>query len=305
MISLFGRKVAILSFLSIVLLTACAGAEETPPTATTVPTQPPTVIATLVTTPASTSTPALPTSTPVAPTATVSADTPTAVPPTSTPVPPTPTATRAPTPTPVLATATPIPPTATAIPPTATTVLPTPTPTATATATPTATVTHTPTPVPLALTTTAFTAGGAMPSRGARSDCGGQNISPALSWNAPPSGTQSFVLIMDDTNFLVGGSPAVHWLLFNLPGSARGLTENTPSTSQLPGGGTHGSTSFNQTGYAGMCPPVGGSAHTYRFFLYALSSTLTNPAGATRDQIVSAMQGKILAQATLTGTYSR
>src|SRR3990170_4995488 len=109
----------------------------------------------------------------------------------------------------------------------------------------------------LSISSTAFSNGGPIPSK---YSCKGQDVSPPLAWGDPPAGTQSFALIMDDPDAPMG--TWVHWVMFNIPASARGLSEATPTTPQLAGGSLQGVTSARSSGYHGPCPPSG----THRYF---------------------------------------
>ncbi|MFV1859829.1 MAG: YbhB/YbcL family Raf kinase inhibitor-like protein [Anaerolineales bacterium] len=128
--------------------------------------------------------------------------------------------------------------------------------------------------------------------------CDGADISPPLSWTDPPNGTKSFALIFDDPD--APGGTWVHWVLFDLPTEARSLPEAVGPDSTL---GVHGSNSWNSIGYGGPCPP--GGEHRYFFKLYALDSVLELELGATKEQVLEAMEDHILAQTELMGTYSR
>lgn len=129
--------------------------------------------------------------------------------------------------------------------------------------------------------------------------CQGSNISHALTWSDPPPGTQSFVLINDDPDD--GPTPWVHWLVYNIPGSRRGLPENVPLRDDLEDGTLQGTNSFGKLGYGGPCPPTG--VHRYVFTLYALNATLPLPAKVKREELEMAIKGRILGQAQLMGTY--
>ncbi len=107
---------------------------------------------------------------------------------------------------------------------------------------------------------------------------------------------------MDDPD--APGGTWVHWVLFNVPGDMPGLPEDQPTTPELPSGGVQGRNSWGNTGYGGPCPPEG-RAHTYRFFLYAVDGALDLPAGATKQELLAALEGHILAESVLTGTYQR
>lgn len=154
---------------------------------------------------------------------------------------------------------------------------------------------------PFALTSAAFQANALIP---ARYTCNGENVSPALAWGAPPAGTQSLALVMDDPDAVkVAGHVWDHWLLFNLPASARSLAEAVPAQDELPDGSRHGRNSFGKLSYGGPCPPSG-PAHTYRFVLYALDRGLDQKPGATKDELLKAIAGHTLAQAELDGRYA-
>jgi len=131
--------------------------------------------------------------------------------------------------------------------------------------------------------------------------CKGEDVSPALSWGEPPTGTQSFALIMDDPDAPVG--TWVHWVLFNLPATARGLPEAFPSDITFADGSMSGNSSFGRPGYGGPCPPSG--THRYFFKLYALDETLGISAGATKGELEKAMVGHILGTGELMGTFSK
>ncbi|HJQ14462.1 MAG TPA: YbhB/YbcL family Raf kinase inhibitor-like protein [Anaerolineales bacterium] len=132
--------------------------------------------------------------------------------------------------------------------------------------------------------------------------CTGRNVSPALAWNEPPRETQSFALIMDDPDAPRG--TWVHWVLFNIPPEQRSLQEDLPMTGRNSESGVIyvGKNSFGNTRYDGPCPP--GGMHRYYFKLYALDSTIHLLPGATKELVLKEMQGHILAQSQLVGTFS-
>jgi len=152
---------------------------------------------------------------------------------------------------------------------------------------------------PLELTSEAFAAQETIPET---FTCDGEDISPPLSWNAPPDATRSLVLIMDDPDAPVG--TWVHWVLFNIPDDQRAVPENVLAEDQLSDGSLHGSNSWRRSDYGGPCPPSG-STHRYIFKLYALDTQLELEAGATKQQVLDAMDGHVLAYGELVGTYSR
>jgi len=152
----------------------------------------------------------------------------------------------------------------------------------------------------LQLTSDAFVNGQSIP---AKYTCIGKNISPALSWTEPPTGTQSFAVIMDDPD--APGRIWVHWVLFNIKPEMRSLQEDLPVTGKNvdPTAIYVGNNSSGKPSYQGPCPPSG--THRYFFKLYALDTTVNLLPGATKDQVLKEMNGHILAQAELMGTFSK
>ena len=151
----------------------------------------------------------------------------------------------------------------------------------------------------LSISSPAFQDGERIP---AKYTCQGQDISPPLKWNRVPNETQSLALILDDPDAPSG--VFTHWVIFNLPPDSRELPEAVPAASQLPSGALQGKNDFGKIGYGGPCPPPG-YPHRYRFTLYALDRQLDLKAGSSKKQVLNAMEGHILAQGQLTGTYQR
>jgi Raf kinase inhibitor-like YbhB/YbcL family protein len=149
------------------------------------------------------------------------------------------------------------------------------------------------------LTGSAFLEGAPIPGK---YTCDGQDISPPLKWKNVPQGTRSIALICDDPDAPVG--TWVHWVLYGLPGSVTELPEGVPNTTNLPNGAKQGLNDFGRIGYGGPCPP-GKSAHRYFFKLYALDTELSLPPKATKKDLLRAMEGHILAEGQLMGTYKR
>ena len=150
----------------------------------------------------------------------------------------------------------------------------------------------------LVLTSSAFGEGQPIPPL---YTCEGKDISPPLAWTAPPPGTQSLALIADDPD-----APAkvwTHWVIYNLPASNRQLKEGFPPGAEAEGEIRQGINDSGDTGYGGPCPPSG--VHRYFFKLYALDAVLSLKPGATKKQLESAMEGHILGQGQLMGTYRR
>jgi Raf kinase inhibitor-like YbhB/YbcL family protein len=131
--------------------------------------------------------------------------------------------------------------------------------------------------------------------------CDGMNVSPPLEWSGTPSSAKTIALIADDPDAPSG--TWVHWVLYNLPADKIGLVENIPPTEKMPGGGLQSKNDFGKFGYGGPCPPSG--THRYFFKLYALDSELSLKSGVTKTELLKAMEGHIVAQGQLMGTYSR
>ncbi|MGO9607898.1 MAG: YbhB/YbcL family Raf kinase inhibitor-like protein [Candidatus Binataceae bacterium] len=149
------------------------------------------------------------------------------------------------------------------------------------------------------LTSPAFASGAAIP---VQYSCTDGDQSPALSWSGGPADVRSFALIVEDPDAPSG--TFVHWVIFNLPGSATDIPAGVPATPSLPDGSTQGTNSFGTVGYRGPCPPPG-LTHHYHFILFALDSTLRVDSQADAKAVRSAVSGHIKATAELIGTFSR
>lgn len=146
------------------------------------------------------------------------------------------------------------------------------------------------------LESSAFEANGMIP---VQYTCDGQDISPPLSWDTPPAGTQSLALIVDDPD--APGGTFVHWVAYNLSADSQQLPEAV--LNQNFKGGAQGKSSFGKLGYGGPCPPKG--THRYFFKLYALDQKLGLEPGKTKEQVLQAMEGHVLATSELIGRYQR
>jgi Raf kinase inhibitor-like YbhB/YbcL family protein len=154
----------------------------------------------------------------------------------------------------------------------------------------------------LALTSPAFTPGGEIP---ALFTCEGRDVSPALDWTGGPETAKSLVLIVDDPDAPDPAAPKttwVHWVLYNLPPTARGLPQGV-AASALPAGTKQGTNDWKRTGYGGPCPPIG--RHRYFFKLYALDVVLPDLGTAAKARVEAEMQGHVTASAELIGTYQK
>ncbi|MDR3627243.1 MAG: YbhB/YbcL family Raf kinase inhibitor-like protein, partial [Ignavibacteriaceae bacterium] len=152
----------------------------------------------------------------------------------------------------------------------------------------------------LQLFSTAFKEGEFIP---AKFSCEGTNISPQLHWSGIPKGVNSFAIIVDDPD--APGGDFVHWIIFNIPGNFIELHENVTPSRNIPDEVMLGTNDFGRIGYGGPCPPEG-KPHRYAFKIYALDTILHHlETGATKQQLLDAMKGHILAEAQLTGKYQR
>jgi Raf kinase inhibitor-like YbhB/YbcL family protein len=149
----------------------------------------------------------------------------------------------------------------------------------------------------LQLTSASFEADSALP---AKYTCDGTDVSPALAWNEPPAGTQSFALVVDDPD--TPKKTVIHWLLYDLPPATRTLPEGVPTKAKLPDGSRQGKNDRGKIGYSGPCPPPG-AAHHYFFKLYALDYKTGLKPKAKDTDVERAITGHILAQAELIARF--
>jgi hypothetical protein len=149
------------------------------------------------------------------------------------------------------------------------------------------------------LATTSFADGQPIPRRHASDD---QNLSPALQWSGVPPGAKSLALICDDPDAPMG--TWVHWVVYDLPPATAGLAEGVPKSPELANGAKQGVNDFKRTGYDGPAPPPG-NPHRYFFKLYALDLKPGLKPGLTKKDLLKAMDGHVLAEGQLAGTYQR
>jgi len=150
------------------------------------------------------------------------------------------------------------------------------------------------------LTSTAFAANQTIP---AKYTCDGADVSPPLAWKDPPPATKSFALVCDDPDAPAG--TWVHWVVWDMPPTLRGLPENLPKTPTLDDGTRQGTNDFKRTGYGGPCPPPGHGPHRYVFRVYAIDSVLGVAPGSTKSALEKAVTGHTLARAEVIGRYER
>jgi Raf kinase inhibitor-like YbhB/YbcL family protein len=157
----------------------------------------------------------------------------------------------------------------------------------------------------LTLTSSAFEDGGIIPNKYTQADQ--KPVSPKLQWTNVPNGTVSFVLfcIDPDTALQKTTEEVMHWIAFNIPGTARELAENVPTDAQLSDGTVQGKNRRGNPGYMGMGAGAAGPYHHYTFELFALDTKLQLGPDATRADIEKAMDGHILGKAVLVGRFHR
>lgn len=150
----------------------------------------------------------------------------------------------------------------------------------------------------LKVTSSAFKEGEMMPKSYAGD---GDNMSPPLNWTLTPQGTKSFAIISDDPDAPRGDW--VHWVVFNIPASVTSLKKGIPQEKLLPDGSRQGINDSRGIGYDGPCPPSG--VHRYYFKVYALDTMPDLNAGASKKELLKAMEGHILAKGHIMGRYKR
>jgi Raf kinase inhibitor-like YbhB/YbcL family protein len=156
--------------------------------------------------------------------------------------------------------------------------------------------------VSIKITSTAFQAGGSIPSK---YTCEDRDLSPSLAWSGAPPGTKTFALIVDDPDAPDPAKPQrvyVHWVLYNIPATTIALPENA-SKKGLPKGAMQGKNDWGKAEYGGPCPPIG--RHRYFFKLYALDAELTGLSSPTKGDLERAMNGHVLESGELIGTYQK
>jgi Raf kinase inhibitor-like YbhB/YbcL family protein len=135
--------------------------------------------------------------------------------------------------------------------------------------------------------------------------CDAEDVSPPLAWSGIPDGAQSLALIVDDPDAPDPAAPKmvwVHWVLYNLPADSTGLGEAT-TVETLPPDTLEGKNDWKKTGYGGPCPPIG--EHRYFFKLYALDVVLPDLGHPAKPDLLKAMEGHVLAETQLMGTYQK
>ena len=157
-------------------------------------------------------------------------------------------------------------------------------------------------PKPLVLTSIRFKDGNVIPIAYTGE---GEDMSPPLQWENAPAGTKSLALLVEDPDAPDPRNPQTtwsHWVVYNIPPGARGLTEGA-TLDVLPAGTLMGMNDWNRMAYGGPMPPMG--SHRYYFRLFALDTMLPDLDRPTRAELLAAMDGHILGEASLMGTYEK
>ena len=152
----------------------------------------------------------------------------------------------------------------------------------------------------LTLKSSAFENGQVIPPK---YTCDGDNVNPPLAIGGVPEEAKSLALIVDDPDVpkqLKPDGVFDHWTLFNIAPATREISENGSA-------GTAGANGSGKSAYTGPCPPpqYEPSEHRYFFRLYALDGELALPAGASKKEVLAAMEGHVIGQAELVGRYKR
>ncbi len=152
----------------------------------------------------------------------------------------------------------------------------------------------------LTVTSTAFVDGAALPRKYSKYY---DNISPPLAWTGAPAATRAYAVIVDDPDAAM--KPVNHWTAWNI--TATSLPEGLPGGAQTPPPlqARQGATTAGTLGYTGPRPPVGDPPHGYHFQLFALDAPLALDPGATREAVLKAMAGHVLAKGELVGRYGQ
>lgn len=157
----------------------------------------------------------------------------------------------------------------------------------------------------LALSSPDFEDGGIIPNKFTQADP--NPVSPKLTWTNVPPNTVSFVLILHDPDVALQRKTddVLHWMAFNIPGSARELAGGMAATAQMPDGTVQAKNLRGAVGYMGPGAPAPGPYHHYTFELFALDTKLDLMPDATRADVLKAIDGHIVGKGVLVGRFHR
>jgi Raf kinase inhibitor-like YbhB/YbcL family protein len=156
---------------------------------------------------------------------------------------------------------------------------------------------------PLTVTSASFPPSGPIPTK---YTCEGSDTSPALAWSDAPSATKSLAVIVDDPDAPDPAAPKevfVHWVLYDVPATAKQLPEGVKSAANVRGGARDGKNDYGKAGWSGPCPPKG--RHRYFFRVYALDTVLPDLGLPTKAELEKAMSGHVIAKGEVVGTYEK
>jgi Raf kinase inhibitor-like YbhB/YbcL family protein len=149
------------------------------------------------------------------------------------------------------------------------------------------------------ITSTAFKDGEPIP---AKHSCSGADVSPPLSIASVPKEAKSLILIVDDPDAPSGNW--THWVLYGISPQTVAIPEGSSAKATPPVAAQIGKNSWGKTEWGGPCPPPGGK-HRYYFRLYAVDTNLSLPRGTSKPDLMRAIEGHVLAQGELMGTFQR
>ena len=157
----------------------------------------------------------------------------------------------------------------------------------------------------LTITSSDFEDGGVIPNKFTQADA--NPVSPKLDWTNVPAGTVTFALILHDPDAALQKKTddVLHWMIFNIPGTAKGLPGGVPATAMMPDGTIQAKNLRGSVGFMGPGAGAQGPYHHYTFELFALDTKLDLGEGATRPDVLKAMDGHILGKGVLVGRFHR
>jgi Raf kinase inhibitor-like YbhB/YbcL family protein len=135
----------------------------------------------------------------------------------------------------------------------------------------------------------------------------GQKFSPPLRWSKGPEGTRSYVVLMEDPDAPAPAKPFIHWIAYGIPAEVTQIRGALPAKAKIeePLELKQGLNSAGSMGWSGMKPKPGDQPHRYHFQVFALDRELDLDPGATREEVLTAMRGHVLAAGELVGSFGK
>jgi Raf kinase inhibitor-like YbhB/YbcL family protein len=132
----------------------------------------------------------------------------------------------------------------------------------------------------------------------------GKSVSFPLSWTPGPTDTKAYAVIVEDPDSHQP-QPTLHWLAYNIPATTTALGKSIHTREEILGAKEmmQGRNSKNGIGYIGPHPPVGDPPHHYHVQVFALSRMLPLKGGATLNQVIAAMNDRVVAEGEMIGTF--